>query len=42
MTKKEPLEAIKDAPEDAILLHYLDGKIEEIEYDSKCNEIIIW
>ena len=42
LTKKDLLEAIEDMPMDAILLHYLDGEIEEIECDSNCNEIIFW
>ena len=42
MTKKELLEAIKDMPEDAKVLNYLDEVVDDVEYDKVSNEIIIW
>ena len=42
MTLKEFKDLTKDMPENAILLNYIDGEIEQIEYDSESNEIIIW
>lgn len=42
MTLEEFYKATENLPKNAILLHYLDDVVDDIEYDKACNEIILW